>query len=395
VTIGACLVLAGLFLLLERRAVGRNLRRLPLRIAVTGTRGKSTVTRLLAAALREAGHTVLAKTTGSRPALILPDRRETEIRRRGPATILEQANILRLGVKLGVRAVVAELMSIQPECVFVESRRILRPQVLVITNVRLDHREEMGWTKEAIAASLASAIPPRAAVFIPEGESYPEFDSAARRAKATVIRVPAGGGRKDTPAAGPARILPFSEHVDLTLAVAAHLGISEEAARRGIAKASPDFGGLMAWEALLGDPAARWLLISAFAANEPESTGLIIERVKERSAALGHPLVGILVFRSDRGDRTRQWMEALDNGCFSGFEKVYLAGAHLQALEIRRRQKKMRFLNLITARSPEAIMDRLAAEECRGGVLIGMGNMVGLGAALVGHWERIGRPHAL
>lgn len=394
-TIGACLVLAGLFFLGERRAVGRNSKRIPLRIGVTGTRGKSTVTRLIAAALREAGYSVLAKTTGSRPALIFPDRRETEIKRRGPATILEQAKILRLGVKLGVRAVVAELMSIQPECVFIESRRILRPQVLVITNVRLDHREEMGRTKREIAASLASAIPPRATVFIPEAESYPEFDSAAERAKATVIKVPAGGGQERISGDAPLRFFPFGEHIDLALAVAAHLGIPAEAARRGMAEAKPDFGGLKVWEALLGDPPAPWLLVSAFAANEPESTGVILERVREWPAASGRPLVGILIFRSDRGDRTRQWVDALDSGFFSGFEKVYLAGAHLQAMEVRKRRKRLRFLKILSVRSPNVIMERLAAEERRGAVLVGLGNMVGLGAALVEHWERIGRPHAL
>jgi poly-gamma-glutamate synthase PgsB/CapB len=362
---------------------------------VTGTRGKSTVTRLIASALREAGYPVLAKTTGSRPVLIFPDRSETEIKRRGPATILEQVKILRRGAKLGVRALVAELMSIKPECAFIESRRILRPQILVITNVRLDHRDEMGGTKREIAASLASAIPPGATVFVPEAESYPEFESAAARAKATLIKVPAGSGRERLSRGSSGLFSPFAEHVDLALAVAAHLGIPGETARRGIAEAHPDFGGLKAWEALLGSPPVPWLMVSAFAANEPESTGIILERIREGPAGLGRPLIGLIALRSDRGDRTRQWIEALDSGFFSGFEKLYLAGAHLQTGEIRKRRKKLRSLETLPGRSPGSIMERLAAGHRSGAVLIGMGNMVGLGAALIEHWERIGRPHAL
>ncbi|MCK7480234.1 MAG: hypothetical protein M0C28_25450 [Candidatus Moduliflexus flocculans] len=68
----------------------------PLRIGVTGTRGKSSVTRLIAAALRGSGRRTLAKTTGSRPMLILPDGTEREIPRPGPATILEQKRLLRI-----------------------------------------------------------------------------------------------------------------------------------------------------------------------------------------------------------------------------------------------------------------------------------------------------------
>jgi poly-gamma-glutamate synthase PgsB/CapB len=290
---------------------------------------------------------------------------------------------------------VAELMSIQPECALIESQRILRPQILVITNVRLDHREEMGGTKREIAASLASAIPPGATVFVPEAEAYPEFDSAAGRARATLIKVPAGAGQERILRGASGRFFPFTEHLDLALAVAEHLGIPAEAARRGIKEANPDFGGLKAWDALFGDPPAAWLLVSAFAANEPESTGVILERIRKSRAASARPLIGLLILRSDRGDRTRQWIDALDGGFFSGFDKVYMAGAHLQSREIRKRKRKLPFLETLPDCSPGVIIDRMAGAERRGAVLIGMGNMVGIGAALVEHWERIGRPHAL
>ena len=172
-TTTVCFAVLCLRLYLERRSVLRNGARIPVRVAVTGTRGKSTVTRMIAAALREAGFSVLAKTTGSRAVIIRPDGREEEIARRGRPSILEQKGILREAAGLGVRAAVVELMSIRPEYLAVESGRILRPQYLVITNVRLDHREEMGRTKPEIARSLASAIRSGMTVFLPEGERHP------------------------------------------------------------------------------------------------------------------------------------------------------------------------------------------------------------------------------
>ena len=51
----------------------RNLKVIPIRIMVNGTRGKTSVTRLIAAILREAGIRTWAKTTGTQAAWILPD----------------------------------------------------------------------------------------------------------------------------------------------------------------------------------------------------------------------------------------------------------------------------------------------------------------------------------
>src|SRR5437660_10097702 len=71
----------------------RNLRAVPVRIHVAGTRGKSTTTRLIAAGLRAGGRQVLAKVTGSEPCLILPNGSEEIWPRRGPASVGEQKRL--------------------------------------------------------------------------------------------------------------------------------------------------------------------------------------------------------------------------------------------------------------------------------------------------------------
>ena len=48
----------------------KALENIPVRIHVNGTRGKSSVTRLIAAGLRESGFNTYAKTTGTTPRII-------------------------------------------------------------------------------------------------------------------------------------------------------------------------------------------------------------------------------------------------------------------------------------------------------------------------------------
>jgi poly-gamma-glutamate synthase PgsB/CapB len=379
-----CLGIYCLFLFLERRSLDRQARRIPLRIAVTGTRGKSTVTRLIAAVLKEAGYTVLAKTTGSKPVLILPDGSEQEVVRRGLPVVLEQKKVLRTAAVLGARALVAEMMSIRPECLAIESRRLLRPHILVVTNVRIDHREEMGRTKQEIARSLGSAIPAAATVFIPEKEGYPDFERAAASFRARIIRVGEGGETSF-----------FEQDKRLAEAIAAHLGVPAEVVRRGVASAGPDFGSFRAWLVDFGAPPAAWILVSAFAANEPESSRLVLARLREGVVRGDRPLVGLLSFRSDRGDRTRQWLEAEETGFFAGFRRVYVVGAHGHALRIKKKAGGRRLLSPLSGRSAPAITDQIVSLEAGPSVLVGLGNIGGIGEELVEHWQKIGRPHAL
>jgi poly-gamma-glutamate synthase PgsB/CapB len=383
-TTAACFALLCLRLYIERKSVRRDIERVPVRIAVTGTRGKSTVTRMIAAALKEGGFSVLAKTTGSKAVLIRPDGREEEIGRRGRPSILEQKAVLKEAARLGVRAMAVEMMSIRPEYLAVESGRILKPQYLVITNARLDHREEMGRTKLEIARSLASAIRPGMTVFLPENERHPEFESAAERAGAALIhsQLQEGGSL-------------FDPDKSLAGAVASHLGIPAAAALRGIAAAAPDFGSLKAWQAELRSSGPAWTLVSAFAANEPESSRLILAHLRDKLLSGGRPLIGLLNFRADRGDRTRQWLEAHREGFFSGFRSLYATGAHVRSLRIRRMMDRPPRLIPIPERSPSAVMEKIASAEREGGTIIGLGNIGGMGEALVEYWQKIGRPYAL
>jgi gamma-polyglutamate synthase len=388
----AALLLVGFLALLlaERRSLDAARRRVKVCVAVTGTRGKSSVTRLIAAALRGDGRSVLAKTTGSRPVFSGADGSEHLIDRPGPPTILEQKRVLRAAARGRQDALVAEMMSIRPECLRAEAARILKPDLLVITNVRVDHREEMGATVDSAAAALAEAIAPGCTVLVPAAENHPAFQAAAHRRGARLVPVPdrASGGPS---AGGPGGGWEFPENRLLAAAAAEFLGVSRERAEAGMAAAVPDFGALRVWS--LNENGIPRFAVSAFAANEPQSTRRLLDRLAEIRPGLPERKIGLLNLREDREDRTRQWVEAAAEGFFADFAGILVLGrpAGPVARKLRRRGPADRFVQGLPGSDPARIM---AAARTRAGSLpasfIGLGNIAGAGAALVDHWNRVG-----
>ena len=360
---------------------------------MTGSRGKSSVTRLIASSLREAGFRVLAKTTGSKPVVILPDGREEEIERKGQPSILEEKKILKIGAKLEVQALVVELMSVQPECMSAESVQMIKPHVLVVTNVRLDHLNQMGSTKEEIAQSLASSIPAGCTVFIPEEECFPVFKKVGERVNSKIICVGRDSEEEELFLEKYRAPYEFEENLRLAHAVGEFLGIKREHILQGMKNAQPDFGSLKVWKADAGSPPRRLFLVSAFAANDPESTRRVLSKVEKNIPFKGKKIIGLLNLRSDRGDRTLQWLNALNEESFRCFQKIALVGGHAQALRRRLSQAVKSKTFVCKEKLPQKIMSSLLEDEEGEVLLVGMGNMGGYGRELVSYWQRIGSPY--
>lgn len=387
-----CLAALLLYLFAEKLLLERRLRKIRLRVCVTGTRGKSSVTRLIASVLREARYKTLAKTTGSKPVLILSDGTEKEIRRAGRASILEQKKVLRKAAESRAEAAVIEMMSIKAECLRAESEKLLKPHVLIITNVRLDHLEDMGRTKPEIAKSMAAAISGGSTVLVPEEELHPIFVEAAERAGSRIVRIPKALYRQESVQDPGGTGHEFEENKTIALAVADYLKIDKKTALLGIDKARPDFGSLKVFKVRLDDPARTCYMASLFAANDPESTDKALSHLRRQWNALPPKMIGLLNLRQDRSDRSLQWLRALENGFFKGFEKLIFIGDHAHALGRKRKWSGPAGPNIfaLPGKDPQKIMGRLFAGESEDAVFIGLGNMGGLGGELVDHWARIG-----
>jgi gamma-polyglutamate synthase len=279
----ACLVVLIALGVAERLARNRAWSAIPIRIHVNGTRGKSTVTRLVWAALNEAGVPALAKTTGTAARTLLPDGREEPLRRWGPATIREQLECLRRARRLGARAVVLECMALAPALQHVSERQMVRATIGVITNVRFDHQEIMGRDLDTIASTLANTIPPGGLLVTGPGPWVRTLDVRAAALGARIVIAGGPGPEAVTPPGGDAWL---SEDRTLALAVARELGIDDAVALRGFARAPLDPGTVRTGRCAVPGGDAQWL--DATAANDPESLELLLEGAGEWNAGVGH-----------------------------------------------------------------------------------------------------------
>ncbi|MBU1101793.1 MAG: poly-gamma-glutamate synthase PgsB [Bacteroidetes bacterium] len=156
-----------LLLFTEKWYLNRLVSKIPIRILINGTRGKSTSVKYIAALLRLNDFKVLSKITGIIPTIYFSDNESEIINRRGGARVTEQFGVIRKAAGLKVDAIVLECMSINPELQKLEGK-VLRPHFYIITNIKEDHLEELGSTPEEWAESICEAIPKNCIVITTE-----------------------------------------------------------------------------------------------------------------------------------------------------------------------------------------------------------------------------------
>lgn len=378
------------YLVYERILLNRRICSIPLRISVTGVRGKSSVARLVASVLQQDGRRVVAKTTGSQAQLLLADGDEIEVPRRGTPSIIEQKKLIKRAAEVNADCIVAEVMSIHPENHYVESQQILKPNIVLLTNVRQDHIEAMGKTEDEIASVLCLDIPQKATVFIPEKENRPLFQTAVKNAGGKLIEIQEGISSPIEHLAPEIKKKEFSDDINLVYALGRHLNIDQKVIVDGIRKAKHDIGSLKIWKYKSYETQKIVYLVNGFAANDPQSTSNAISKLKEILPADYNKFIGLLSLRSDRGDRTIQWIQALKSDRFDFFSKLYVTGTHTEVVK-----RKVKWVNIIKYKLPEKITESIIANVEDQAVIFGMGNMVGTGKLLVSYWNSIGKEYGL
>lgn len=380
----AALGLAGLGALesLFHRA---RLRDIKTRIHVSGTRGKSSVTRLIAAGMRHGGISTAAKTTGTLARMILPDGMEVPIFRPAGANIIEQLRVVETARKLGAEALVLECMALQPELHWLSENKMIRATHGVITNVRADHLDVMGPTEADVGRALAGMIPVGGLLFTGEQKHLPILEAAAadRRTKLVCL------SSEDLQAVTGDDLRKFAyvehrENVALALKVLENLNVPREVALEGMWLARPDPGALTEHVVSFFD--RKVVFINGFAANDPQSTetiwNLAIKRYKNVQKK-----IALFNLRSDRPGRTIQlarkthfWHEA-DSVILMG------NGAYLFARECAKVGIGPRRLVFADQGRVEDIFETVIAQCERDNLVVGMANIGGLGLSVVQYFK--------
>ena len=151
------------------------------RISVQGTRGKTSLSISLHSEIVERGKTSLCKVTGALPLLCI-GRDVKVLKRKGPTRLYENLFNVRHSDYC-----VLENQGISPYTMRVFNELFVRPQIIAVTNVRLDHVEEMGRTREKIAKSIASSFGKAEIVF--SGEARDQLNDIMEKKARKFVRV--------------------------------------------------------------------------------------------------------------------------------------------------------------------------------------------------------------
>jgi len=355
------------------------LRQIPIRVHVNGSRGKSSVARLIGAGLRGGGLRVVAKTTRSAAAMIHVDGSETPVIRRGGPNIREQLRIVREAARERCDALVIECMAVRPDLQRACEHHIVHASHGVITNVRPDHLEVMGPTMEDVAKSLAGTVPRRTHLFHAE-DAFAGYLADRARALGSLCTA-ADASQIAAQEMEGFHYVEFPENVALALNVCVDAGVPRQRALRAMYEVVPDVGAMTLWKF----PTAHGPITfcNGFAANDPMSYVRIWERLKlhERAQEV------VLVFnnREDRMRRAKDMLPLFGRELPAG--RYVLIGEQTRILVdmLRRQRLPMDRVEDLAGRPAPELWEKLVELTPPGGLVIGIGNIKGIGNALLNH----------
>ncbi len=378
--IASCIYGAVEFVIHQKRVYS-----IPIRIHVNGTRGKSSVTRLIGAALSQSGLRTITKVTGTYPRLVLEDGTETIVYRKTGANIIEQLSVVKLAAERKARALVVECMALQPQYQEITEKKMIHATIGIITNVRLDHVEIMGYSLPEIASVLGKTIPSGQHCFTSENVVLPVLQSIADKKKCTLHYAdPSLVTDEDM------KYFNYMEHkenVSLALDVCAHLGIDRKIALQGMYKAKPDAGVLKVHTLDYGEKIIRFY--NAFAANDPQSTMMIVENLLKEKKFSGTKII-LLNTRQDRLDRAKQLSAMTGEKLNNILDYLVLIGQSTDMVEnlcAAAGVPHTKILNLGWT-DPESIFNAIITAAGKETSVLAIGNMGGLGAPVVQLFEQ-------
>ncbi|MDD9378625.1 poly-gamma-glutamate synthase PgsB [Streptomyces sp. ZAF1911] len=366
--------------IVEQRRHFANLAEIPTRVLVNGIRGKSSITRLVAGALRGGGLVTVAKTTGTAARFIHPDATEEPVYRKfGIANVVEQIGIVRRAAAYKPDALVMECMAVMPPLQELNQEKLIQSTIGVLCNVREDHVAEMGPTLDDIGRSLSRSMPHGGICVTAEKDRFHVLQEEADARNCQLIYA-------DPEIVSDEELRGFSwftfkENVAIALVVADLLGIDRETALQGMYDAPPD-PGVLSVERYIGPGGKRLRFANVFAANDPESTLMNINQLLDLGA-ISRPLNVVINCRPDRVERNGQMGQIVPD---LQPDKVFVIGHPAKsAIDAIPAEWRDRAVDLGGDRDGEEFMHELLDHLGQESSLVAIGNIHGQGEILLEH----------
>lgn len=363
----------------------RRLAQIPIRIHVNGTRGKSSVARLIDAGLRYAGKRSCCKTTGTLPRMIMPDGSEYPVFRPSRANVVEQVRIVAAAVEAEAEALVIECMALIPALQWLCEDKLVRATHAVITNAREDHLDVMGPTGRDVALCLAAITPVNGKLFTADRDHLDVFRMAANDRHCALHAVTPTDVAQITPLdlAGFSYV-EHAENVALALRVLQDIGIERNIAMQGMWRTKPDPGAMTAHE--MNFYGREINFVNGFAANDPQSTEFIWRLALERYSDVERR-IAIFNCRADRPDRSRQLGEVVCKWPPADSYLLIGSGTFVFARYAVKAGLDPRKLVFAEDRRPEEIFEIIVELTGRRSLAMGMANIGGIGLDVVRYFS--------
>lgn len=334
-----------------------------IKILVTGSRGKSSLVRLIHCALSASGIRAYGRITGVVPRQLGPDGVREIVRHSGAHVGEMKWWIDRVRGK--AQAVVLENSAVAPDLQGLAGFW-LNPGFVVLTNTLADHQEIWGPLPDHAARVLVRGIVPNTRVILPDILLEQEaVMSCLARQKCHPIPVAmtlkSAGSDGQSPEWGDYR----EENRALALALVRELGLDPAACRRAMETMAPDPYDFCV------RPFGSGVMAMAFSANDIESSRRLFR-------SLGWPVSGTRLLFNHRQDRPGRIESFFRWMAENRWQQVDIIGDRPRKMNrVSRSLTGIRYSRVKT-------MDGLAGFVRPGDRIFGCGNMAGLPLAIAG-----------
>ena len=332
----------------------RNLRKIKYRILINGTRGKTTVSKIIIQALNNHGIRTIGRTTGSEACIINPDGSIKNFVRKKGARITEIIPFVRLCKKESVDCLVVECMALTPENQKIFSSKLVKPTHVVITNSYIDHICEIGEDKKTTMWALSNSVSKDSIIIATDAE-YQELGNEFYLVNDLYQEVSE---------------LPVNrQSLNIGYTLLKLFGINKEYVLEAAKQITPDIG--LHDKLIVGSS----VLYPYFSINDLDTMSKSIKEIGEQGKVS-------LIFnnRADREYRIKTFEKALYEN-IEYVEKLYIIGDYPQ--KVKRYLSHWCRAEIIISNANEIISE---INNSANAIFLGLGNIKGPGEAIVRYY---------